>query len=91
MTLPWTRCWFERPRLGIGHDCGGGGADRDERSPIDVRASVLVLAAQLGAVQTLIGSIEKRIKTQHRANDASRRLETIPGIGVIGRPRSPRP
>jgi transposase len=58
--------------------------ETDTRLPIDARASVLVLAAQLGAVQTLIGSIEKRIKTQHRANEASRRLETIPGIGVIG-------
>ena len=56
----------------------------DERLPIDARASVIVLAAQLGAVQTLIGSIEKRIKTQHRANEASQRLESIPGIGVIG-------
>ena len=44
----------------------------------------MVLAAQLEAVQTLIGSIEKRIKTQHRANEASQRVETIPGIGVIG-------
>jgi transposase len=28
--------------------------------------------------------IEKRIKAQHHANEASKRLETIPGIGVIG-------
>src|ERR1700694_241047 len=58
--------------------------DGDERLPIDARASVIVLAAQLGAVQTLIGSIEKRIKMQHRANEASQRVETIPGIGVLG-------
>src|SRR6202051_2261844 len=58
--------------------------EEDTRLPIDVRASVIVLAAQLGAVQTLIGSIEKRIKMQHRSNEASRRLETIPGIGVLG-------
>ena len=56
----------------------------DTRLPIDARASVIVLAAQLEAVQTVIGAIEKRIKMQHRANEASRRLETIPGIGVIG-------
>ena len=56
----------------------------DTRLPIDARASVIVLAAQLEAVQTLIGSIEKRIKMQHRSNEASKRLETIPGIGVIG-------
>ena len=58
--------------------------DRDERLPIDARASVIVLAKQLESLQMLIGAIEKRIKVQHRANEASRRLETIPGIGVIG-------
>ena len=30
------------------------------------------------------GAIEKRIKTQHRSNEASQRVETIPGIGVLG-------
>src|ERR1700738_1303471 len=58
--------------------------EKDTRLPIDARASVIVLAAQLQAVQALIGSIEKRIKAQHRSNEASKRLETIPGIGVIG-------
>src|SRR5215469_13402749 len=58
--------------------------DRDARLPVDARASVIVLAAQLASLQTMIGSLEKRIQTQHRANEASRRLETIPGIGVIG-------
>jgi transposase len=58
--------------------------DRDERLPIDARASVIVLAAQLEALQTLIGSIEKRIKMQHRSNETSQRVETIPGIGVLG-------
>ena len=42
------------------------------------------LAAGLQAVQTMIGSIEKRIMVQHRSNEASQRLESIPGIGVIG-------
>jgi transposase len=32
----------------------------------------------------MIGSIEKRIMALHRSNEASRRLETIPGIGVAG-------
>jgi len=58
--------------------------EKDTRLPIDARASVIVLAAQLQAVQALIGSIEKRIKAQHRSNEASKRLETIPGIGIIG-------
>jgi hypothetical protein len=39
----------------------------------DMRASVIVLAAQLEAMRTLIGSIEKRIRTQHRSNEVSRR------------------
>ena len=58
--------------------------ERDARLPIDARASLIVLATQLKALQTLIGSIEKRIRIQHRSNEASKRLETIPGIGVIG-------
>src|SRR3974390_1591071 len=35
-------------------------------------------------MQTLIGSLEKQIMAQHRKSEASRRLQTIPGIGVIG-------
>src|SRR6267154_732302 len=58
--------------------------EQDMRLPIDARASVIVLAAQLEALQTLIGSIEQRIKMQHRSNEASQRVETIPGIGVLG-------
>src|SRR5262249_32658614 len=40
--------------------------ENDERLPIDARASLIVLAAQLQALQTLIGSIEKRLVVQHR-------------------------
>jgi len=56
----------------------------DSRLPVDAHASLIVLSAQLQAVQTMIGSIEKRIVLQHRSNEESKRLETIPGIGVIG-------
>src|SRR6202165_1911038 len=58
--------------------------ERDERLPIDARASVIVLAAGLHAVQTMIGSIEKRIIVEHRSNEASKRLRSIPGIGLVG-------
>ena len=58
--------------------------DGDERLPVDARASQIVLAAQLQALQTLIGSIEKRIIAQHRASEASKRLATVPGIGILG-------
>jgi transposase len=58
--------------------------EKDVRLPIDARASLIVLAAQLQALQTMIGSIEKRLIVQHRANEASKRLESVPGIGIIG-------
>ena len=56
----------------------------NERLPVDAHASLVVLAAEFTATQTMIGSIEKRIMAHHRSNEASRRLETIPGIGVAG-------
>ena len=58
--------------------------DGGSRLPVDAHAGLIVLAAQLQAVQTMIGSIEKRVVGQHRSNEESKRLETIPGIGVIG-------
>jgi len=59
-------------------------SEEDARLPVDAHTSLVVLAMQLQAVQTMIGSIEKRIMAQHRSSEASKRLETIPGIGVIG-------
>ena len=59
-------------------------SEQDARLPVDAHTSLVVLAAELQAMQTMIGSIEKRLMAQHRANEASRRLESIPGIGVIG-------
>ena len=56
--------------------------EKDARLPIDARASLIVLAAQLQALQTMIGSIERRLLVQHRANEASKRLESVPGIGI---------
>ena len=56
----------------------------DEHLPVDARASLIVLAAQLEALQTMIGAIEKRIVRQHRASEASKRLASIPGIGFLG-------
>ena len=58
--------------------------DEDMRLPADARASLMVLAAQLQAMQTTIGSLERRIVARHRANQDSKRLQTIPGVGVIG-------
>ena len=57
---------------------------RDDRLPADARASLAVVVAQIEACQEQISMLDKRIHAQHRANEKSRRLETIPGIGVIG-------
>ncbi len=58
--------------------------DRADALPTAVRAGLLPLVGQLESLQQQIGALEKVIHTQHRASEASRRLETIPGIGVIG-------
>jgi transposase len=58
--------------------------EKDVRLPIDARASLIVLAAQLQALHSMIGAIEKRLLVQHRGNEASKRLQTIHGIGLIG-------
>ncbi len=58
--------------------------DGNSDLPNNARASLLVLAAQLQALQTTIGALEKRIMVQHHANKESKRLQTIPGIGPMG-------
>jgi len=58
--------------------------ERDARLPVDAHASLVVLAAGLHAVQTMIGSIDRRIIVEHRSNEASKRLRSIPGIGIVG-------
>src|SRR5690348_16919219 len=54
--------------------------EKDERLLVDARASLIVLAAQLQALHTIIRAIEKRIIAQHRASEESKRVATIPGI-----------
>jgi transposase len=52
--------------------------------PEPMRQALKALVKQLAALQEQIGELERSIHAQHRASDRSRRLETIPGIGVIG-------
>jgi transposase len=63
--------------------------DGDARLPIDARASLIVLAAQLQAIQTLIGSIEKRIVARHRSSEASKRLRPFQASAFWVRAPSP--
>jgi transposase len=56
---------------------------QDERLPALAREALGSLVDQLRVVQAQILSLEKRLTVWHRANEASRRLATIPGVGVI--------
>ena len=47
------------------------------------REALGFLVDQLRAVQVQIAGLEKRLTAWHRSNEASRRLATIPGVGVI--------
>ena len=57
----------------------------DEASPLDglARAALRPLAAQLRALQGEIGDLERKILAWHRDNAVSKRLATIPGVGVL--------
>ena len=55
----------------------------DKALPSDARFTCQAIIAQLQAVQMQIAWLEKRIHQVHRANPASKRLEAIPGFGVI--------
>jgi transposase len=55
----------------------------DGRLPQLARQALDHLIAQLRMTQAQIVALEKALKDWHRGNEASRRLETIPGVGVI--------
>ncbi len=55
----------------------------EERIPALAREALGALVAQLRSVQIEILGLEKKLKAWHRSNEASRRLEAIPGVGVI--------
>jgi transposase len=50
--------------------------------PLAVKV-VVALAQQLRDLQVLIGGLEKELVTWSRGNPMAKRLETIPGIGII--------
>ena len=52
--------------------------------PVAMQDALRALVTQLASLQEQIDALEKSIHAQHRASEASRRLESIPGIGVIG-------
>ena len=59
-------------------------ASNKHQLPEPMWQALQALVAGLQGLGGQIGAIERAIHAQHRASEASRRLETIPGIGVIG-------
>ena len=55
----------------------------DEQLPSDAGFACQAIVAQLLAVQTQVNGLDKRITQAHRANADSKRLDAIPGFGVI--------
>jgi transposase len=47
------------------------------------RQCIDLIVAQLEALAERIGAVDQSIRAWHRRNEASQRLETIPGIGLI--------
>ncbi len=47
------------------------------------RSTLLMLAEQLGALAVQIHALERRLLAWHRQDQASQRLATIPGVGLI--------
>jgi transposase len=57
--------------------------DENDLIPTMAREALLAVVDQLRDAHERIGMIERKILIWHRANEQSRRLETIPGVGPI--------
>src|SRR6266511_881760 len=53
----------------------------DKRLPEIARACLLALGAQLRTLKVQILNFDRQIMTWHRSNEASKRLDEIPGVG----------
>lgn len=57
--------------------------DRDERLPNSARAALLEMAEQIEKLTAKIEALDTKIAAAVKADDAARRLTTIPGVGPI--------
>src|ERR1700745_4041044 len=55
-----------------------------EALPCAMKQALQAIVDQLAALELQIGALDRAIHAHHRANDMSCRLETVPGLGVIG-------
>ena len=68
-------------RNGVAQLLGIAADANDKRSPEVARACVTALGAQLRMLKTQILEFDRMINAWHRSNEASRRLDDIPGVG----------
>lgn len=59
------------------------GDDADETIPAPAKTALRPLALQLQANQEAAAVLEAEIRSLHKESEESRRLQTIPGVGVI--------
>jgi transposase len=52
--------------------------------PSAMKQALQAIVEQLAALELQVGALARAIHAHHRTNDMSCRLETVPGIGVIG-------
>jgi transposase len=52
--------------------------------PLPMKQALHTLVAQLAGLQEQIKQLEYDIRATHRANEVAQRLETIPGVGILG-------
>ena len=58
-------------------------AEDDQSLPALARAALRPLARQIGGLEIEIARLDREILKAYRADDVSRRLATIPGVGVL--------
>jgi len=59
------------------------GDPSDQRLPVLARLALEPLARRIQGLQDEVDGLDKRLLDWHRANDDSRRLATIPGVGPL--------
>lgn len=57
--------------------------EEQEKLPVHARSALHTIGAQLRSLASEVDRLENQILAWHRADDTSRRLSTIPGIGPI--------
>jgi transposase len=70
-------------RNGVEQLLGVAADSNDKRLPEIARACVAALGAQLRTLKAQILEFDRMIVTWHRSNEASQRLDDIPGVGPV--------